>query len=72
MTAPLTIGKRGLLSTTEVAAKLCVHRSTVWGWVRSGALRARRLGRKRNFYGIRRDDMERFAQLWLRAKETHD
>jgi excisionase family DNA binding protein len=70
MTIPLTMAQRGLLSTSQVADELGVHRSTIWALVRSGALRSKKLGRKRNFYAVSRDDMVRFAKLWLRRGET--
>jgi excisionase family DNA binding protein len=70
MTIPLAVGQRGLLSTSQVANELGVHRSTVWAWVRTGALPAQKLGPKENFFAVRRADMVRFAKLWLRRGET--
>jgi excisionase family DNA binding protein len=46
-----------LMSTGDVARELGVHRSTVWLWVRSGALPA---GMLNGFHGVRPSDLAKF------------
>lgn len=46
-----------LMSTGDVARELGVHRSTVWLWVKSGALPA---GMRNGFHGVRPSDLAKF------------
>lgn len=64
VTVPNTIASRGELSTSEVAEELQCHRSTVWLYIRSGALKATRHGK---FYGVKRKDLDRFRKLYVSA-----
>ena len=67
MTAPGAIKSRGLLSTGEVAEKMSVHRSTVWQWISSGALKAQKIGPK--YMGIKPSDLaeaQRRTDAWLK------
>jgi excisionase family DNA binding protein len=63
MTAPGAIKERGLLSTGQVAEKLNVHRSTVWQWINTGALPAKRVGQR--YMGVDPDDLERFEKIYV-------
>lgn len=62
MTVPKSIsGDSTLLSTSQVADELGVHRSTVHGWVKSGMLPSTRHGA---FHGIKRKDLKRFLTIY--------
>jgi excisionase family DNA binding protein len=50
MTVPKTIAYAGLLSTSQVAKQVGVHRSTVWNWIKSGMLPSELHG---SFHGVR-------------------
>lgn len=63
VTAPGAIKSRGLLSTGEVAEKMSVHRSTVWQWISSGALKAQKIGPK--YMGIKPSDLAEFERRYV-------
>lgn len=50
-----------LLSTGDVAKALKVHRSTVWLWIKSGAMTSTTEGQ---FYGVREHDLEVFRATY--------
>lgn len=62
MTLPKSITEdKKLLSTSAIAEKLGVHRSTVHGWIKSGMLKSEKHGR---YHGVRPKDLERFLSLY--------
>lgn len=61
MTVPKALSASGLLSTAEVAEKLGVHRSTVWLWIKSGALAAERRGA---FHGVSPKALRNFRNVY--------
>lgn len=63
MTAPGAIKERGLLSTGQVAEKLNVHRSTVWQWISTGALPAKRVGIR--YMGVDPEDLAAFEKKYV-------
>jgi excisionase family DNA binding protein len=63
MTAPGAIKERGLLSTGQVAEKLNVHRSTVWQWISTGALPAKRVGIR--YMGVDPADLAAFEKKYV-------
>lgn len=63
MTAPGAIKERGLLSTGQVAEKLNVHRSTVWQWISTGALPAKRVGVR--YMGVDPEDLAAFEKKYV-------
>lgn len=58
MTTPSTFKKRGLLSTGDIAARLGVHRTTVWHWMKSGMLKSTRVTPR--FCGVTEADLKAF------------
>lgn len=61
MVLPNSFQEESLLSTTAVSKELGVHRSTVWGWVRSGALQSTHKG---SFHGISRENLRVFRETY--------
>lgn len=61
MTIPKSISDGQLLSTTDVAGQLGVHRSTVWLWINRGMLQSKRHGA---FHGVRPADLKRFLSVY--------
>jgi excisionase family DNA binding protein len=47
VTAPKKLRQDGYLTAGQVAHKLKVHRSTVWLWIKAGALPSKRIGQFR-------------------------
>jgi len=64
MTVPKALSEAGLLSTTQVAAHLNVHRSTVWVWIKSGLLQHERLGPSGNWIGVSRKQLDAFVSKY--------
>lgn len=67
MTVPRGLAEGGLLSTAEVARICKKHRSTVWLWIKSGALKSTRVGA---FHGVRPDDLREFLKVYKIAGAT--
>lgn len=66
MTVPKSLGEGGLLSTSEVAEKLNVHRSTVWNWIKTGLMPSKEVSqgeRVRPFHGIDPKELAKFCRL---------
>jgi excisionase family DNA binding protein len=61
MTLSKSFQVSGLIATAEVARQMGVHRSTVWHWIRTGALKAERSG---GFLGIKRGELEKFRSIY--------
>lgn len=61
MTVPKAISAAGLLSTSQVAEKLDVDRTTVWLWIKNGAMRAKRFG---SFYGVSPQAIKEFCSIY--------
>jgi excisionase family DNA binding protein len=61
LTVPKSIADDGLLSTSEVAKKLGVHRSTVWLWIRRGALPSEKRGA---FHGVSKKALKTFLSVY--------
>lgn len=62
MVVPKTISEDDtLLSPTEVANELGVHRSTVHNWIRDGMLKSNKHG---NFHAVSRVEIHRFSQIY--------
>jgi len=66
MTLSKSFRGSGLVSTTEVARQMGVHRSTVWHWIHTGALKAERSG---GFLGIKPAELDKFRSIY-RTGET--
>lgn len=62
MTLSKSFRGSGLISTSEVARRMSVHRTTVWHWIRTGALKAERSG---GFLGIKPGDLEKFQSIYV-------
>ena len=65
MTVPKSLEESGLLSTSEVAEKLSVHRSTVWNWIKTGLLASSQVSQAdgRPFHGIEPKVLAKFCAL---------
>jgi excisionase family DNA binding protein len=61
MTVPKSISDDGLLSTSQVAEKLGVHRSTVWLYIHRGALASEKHG---SFHGVRPAALLKFQNFY--------
>jgi len=61
LTVPKAISDSTLLSTSQVAEKLGVHRTTVWLWIKNGALRAERHGA---FHGVTPSALSAFLRIY--------
>lgn len=61
MTIAKAIGEAGLLSTSEVAKRLNVDRTTVWLWINQGILKAKRKG---VFYGVSPETIKAFKEIY--------
>lgn len=61
MTVPKSISDGPLMSTSDVAKRLKVHRSTVWLWIRRGMLKSEQHGA---FHGVRRSALDRFLSFY--------
>jgi len=66
MTIPKSISDGELLSTSDVADKLGVHRSTVWLWIKRGMLSSERHG---TFHGVQPKALARFRSLYRIARK---
>lgn len=65
MTIPKSISEDDkLLSTSDAARMLDVHRSTVHLWIKDGALKTERRGKTGTFHAIRTSELKRFAKLY--------
>lgn len=53
-----------ILSTTQVAERMDVHRSTVNIWIKTGMLPASKHG---HFWGVRAKDLASFARMYEEA-----
>lgn len=62
MTLSTRIHAAGLLSTTDVAERMGVHRSTVWLWIRNGAMEAKKIG---GFLGIEVAEFEKLSSRYV-------
>lgn len=63
MVVPKTIsGDAALLSPTDVADELGVHRSTVHNWIRDGMLASEMHGA---FHAVSRAEIDRFKKLYV-------
>lgn len=49
------------LTTGQVAERLGLHRSTVWGWIRSGALPSKKI---RGYESVSEADLEKFLSFY--------
>lgn len=61
MTLSKSFQGSGLIATTDVARQMGVHRSTVWHWIRTGALKAERSG---GFLGIKPGELDKFRSIY--------
>jgi len=61
MSLPKSIAESDLMSTSDVARAMKVHRSTVWGWLKSGMLKGTRKG---SFWCVRPKELERFRKVY--------
>lgn len=61
MTVPKSISEGPLMSTSDVAKRLNVHRSTVWLWIRRGMLKSEKRG---TFHGVRKSALDRFLSFY--------
>lgn len=63
MTTPTTFKKLGLLSTGDIAARLKVHRTTVWHWLKNGMLKSVRVTPR--FRGVTEKDLAAFQANFI-------
>lgn len=63
MTTPTSFKRRGLLSSSDIAKRLGVHRTTVWHWIKSGMLRSVKVTPR--FSGVTEDDLKLFQSNWV-------
>jgi excisionase family DNA binding protein len=62
VTVPKTISESSdLLSTSDVAEELGVHRSTVWGWIKNGMLPSEKHG---SFHGVSPKALQKFRDIY--------
>lgn len=66
MTVPKAIAAAGLLSTSQVAKQLGVHRSTVWGWIKQDMIASEKRG---SFHGIKPSELKKFLS-WYDIKSA--
>lgn len=60
----------GMISTGEAARRMGVHRSTVWHWISTGALRAEKTG---GVLAIKPADLDRFRAMYsVGSEQTAD
>lgn len=64
MTLSKSFQGSGLLATADVARRMGVHRSTVWHWIKTGALKSERHGA---FLGVRQSELDRFSSIYQTA-----
>ena len=65
MTVPKSISESSdLLSTADIAESLGVHRSTVWGWIKSGMLPSEKQGPSGTFHGVKPSALKRFLSMY--------
>jgi excisionase family DNA binding protein len=65
VTIPKTISEDDrLLSTSDVAKKLKVHRSTVHMWIKSGMLGTTKHGACKTYHAIHPKELKRFLSVY--------
>lgn len=62
MTLSKSFQVSGLLATAEVARQMGVHRSTVWHWIKTGALKCERHG---TFLGVKQSELDRLRAIYV-------
>lgn len=76
MTIPKAISDTDdLWSVSDIAERFGKHRSTVWNWIRSGALKSEKYGDNENFHGVRDAELKRFLSIYKipeKAKPTRE
>jgi len=62
LTVPKTISEDDrLLSTSDVAEQLGVHRTTVWLWIKRGMLKSEKHG---SFHGVRPHEVKKLLDIY--------
>lgn len=51
------------MTSSEIASRLGVHRTTVWHWIKSGMLRSVKVTPR--FSGVTEEDLKAFQSNWV-------
>lgn len=73
MTIPKSISEDDkLLSTSDIAKQLDVHRSTVHLWIKNGLLKTEKHGKERSYHAVRQSELKRFQKIYQIQPEGED